>query len=112
MFNLAEAAPVDMDVHLDEEDNLAIYLPKPKRAAGVPKTIKSKRRPHVAPLTLRIAGAEALPFETSGFDTVIDTFGLCSYDDPMIALQEMVRVCRPGGKVRILRVKNAALFLC
>jgi methyltransferase OMS1 len=26
--------------------------------------------------------AEALPFESGKFDTVVDTFGLCSYEDP------------------------------
>lgn len=36
------------------------------------------------------------------FDTVIDTFGLCSYDDPVNVLNEMVRVCKPNGKILLL----------
>lgn len=43
--------------------------------------------------------AEALPFADNYFDTVIDTFGLCSVDNAHAAMQEMVRVCKPGGKV-------------
>ena len=37
------------------------------------------------------------------FDTVVDTFGLCSYDDPVAVLNEMARVCKqPHGKVLLL----------
>jgi methyltransferase OMS1 len=35
-------------------------------------------------------------------DTVVDTFGLCSYDDPVRALQEMKRVCKTDGRVLLL----------
>lgn len=28
------------------------------------------------------------------FDTVIDTFGLCSYDDPVAVIREMIRKCK------------------
>jgi methyltransferase OMS1, mitochondrial len=28
------------------------------------------------------------------FDTVIDTFGLCSYDDPIAVIREMIRKCK------------------
>mmetsp|Transcript_16903 Transcript_16903/g.26196 ORF Transcript_16903/g.26196 Transcript_16903/m.26196 type:complete len:273 (-) Transcript_16903:257-1075(-) len=43
-----------------------------------------------------------LDFPDSCFDTVVDTFGLCSYDDPVAVLREMSRVCRPGGKILLL----------
>lgn len=36
------------------------------------------------------------------FDTVVDTFGLCSFNDPVASLQEMARVCKPDGKVILL----------
>lgn len=32
----------------------------------------------------------------------VDTFGLCSFEDPAVALKEMQRCCRPGGKVLLL----------
>jgi len=41
-------------------------------------------------------------FRPSSFDTVVDTFGLCSFDDPVAVLREMERVCRPDGKIVLL----------
>ena len=41
-------------------------------------------------------------FPDNVFDTVIDTFGLCSYENPEIAINEMVRVCKPGCKILLL----------
>lgn len=46
--------------------------------------------------------AEQLPFADNSFDTVVDMFGLCSYDDPVRALREMSRVCKPGGKLLLV----------
>ncbi|GMH92827.1 hypothetical protein TrVE_jg10819 [Triparma verrucosa] len=36
------------------------------------------------------------------FDTVIDTFGLCSFDDPVRALKEMQRVCKKDGRILLI----------
>nr|CCC92299.1 conserved hypothetical protein [Trypanosoma congolense IL3000] len=46
--------------------------------------------------------AEQMPFMDNSFDTVVDMFGLCSYDDPVRALREMSRVCKPGGHLLLL----------
>jgi SAM-dependent methyltransferase len=43
-----------------------------------------------------VADAErGLPCADGSFDTVLDAFGLCSYEDPVAALREMRRVSRP-----------------
>ena len=48
---------------------------------------------------LLVADAARLAqFSDDSFDTVVDTFGLCSFDDPVAVLKEMQRVCKPDGK--------------
>eukprot|EP00890_Picochlorum_soloecismus_P006603 jgi/Picsp_1/768/NSC_04257-R1_protein integral to the mitochondrial membrane len=41
-------------------------------------------------------------FQQECFDSVVDTFGLCSCSDPVKALSEIVRVTKPGGKILLL----------
>ena len=51
----------------------------------------------------RVCDAAIAPFESESFDAVVDTFGLCSFEDPVAALREMSRVCRGKKKKK----KNA-----
>lgn len=51
------------------------------------------------PVTLRQGNAHALPFGDDSFDTVVCTFGLCAIPDTDAAIDEMIRVLRPGGKL-------------
>ena len=46
---------------------------------------------------LREADATSLPFADDAFDTVVCTLAVCSVGDRGAALDEMVRVLRPGG---------------
>lgn len=47
----------------------------------------------------QIADAEQLPFENSSFDAVVSTFGVMFAPNQLKAASEMLRVCRPGGKI-------------
>lgn len=47
----------------------------------------------------QIADAEHLPFEDARFDAVVSTFGVMFAPHQAAAAREMVRVCRPGGKI-------------
>ncbi len=51
------------------------------------------------PVTLRQGDAHALLFADGSFDTVVCTFGLCAIPDHELAVAEMVRVLRPGGRL-------------
>lgn len=50
-------------------------------------------------IEFREADAEALPFADDRFDAVVSTFGVMFTADHERAAAEMVRVCRPGGKI-------------
>lgn len=45
------------------------------------------------------ADARALPFDDDSFDTVVCTFALCGITPPDEALEQMLRVLRPGGRL-------------
>jgi ubiquinone/menaquinone biosynthesis C-methylase UbiE len=45
------------------------------------------------------ADAEALPFEAASFDCVLSTFGVMFAPDQPRAAAELLRVCRPGGRI-------------
>ena len=53
-------------------------------------------------LTLRTANANKIPFEAETFNCTTIAFGIRNVDDPLVALQEMRRVLRPGGRSLIL----------
>lgn len=48
------------------------------------------------------ADAEALPFADARFDGVVSTLSVCTFPDPIRALREMSRVCRPDGRIFLL----------
>src|SRR6186713_16146 len=45
------------------------------------------------------ADAEALPYEDGSFDVVVSTFGVMFTPNQEAATSEMLRVCKPGGKI-------------
>lgn len=45
------------------------------------------------------ADAEALPFETGSFDVVLSTFGVMFAPNHAVAATELLRVCRPAGRI-------------
>jgi ubiquinone/menaquinone biosynthesis C-methylase UbiE len=46
-----------------------------------------------------VADAEALPYADASFDVVLSTFGVMFAPDQLRAASELVRVCRPGGRI-------------
>ena len=51
------------------------------------------------PVAFQEADAEALPFADSSFDVVLSTFGVMFTPNQQQAANELVRVCRRGGKI-------------
>lgn len=58
------------------------------------------RAERLAPI-LREADAEHLPFNDGEFDVVLSTFGVMFAADQQRAAREMLRVCKPGGRIAI-----------
>jgi SAM-dependent methyltransferase len=50
-------------------------------------------------ITFQEANVEALPFEDGTFDVVLSTFGAQFVGDQDAVAQELVRVCKPGGRI-------------
>lgn len=50
-------------------------------------------------IEFREADAEDLPFADASFDAVLSTFGVMFTPDQERAAREMLRVCRPGGRI-------------
>jgi ubiquinone/menaquinone biosynthesis C-methylase UbiE len=53
-------------------------------------------------LRLLCAGAESLPFADDSLDAAFVTLVFCSVPDPVLALRELRRVVRPGGRLLLL----------
>ena len=51
------------------------------------------------PATFQEADAEALPFPDASFDVVLSTFGVMFTPDQAKVASELLRVCRPGGRI-------------
>jgi methyltransferase OMS1 len=50
-------------------------------------------------------------YPDNSFDTVVDTFGLCSFDDPVGVLKELQRICKPDGKILLLEHGRSKSFV-
>jgi ubiquinone/menaquinone biosynthesis C-methylase UbiE len=55
-----------------------------------------------SPTLLVLADAEAQPYRSDSFDTVVATFLFCSVPDPVQGLREARRVLAPGGTLLLL----------
>jgi SAM-dependent methyltransferase len=79
----------------DGVDELILAEPDGSMRARLEKRLdRSGRRARVID-----APAERLPFADGSLDTVVSTLVLCTVDAPDLALREMARVLRPGGRL-------------
>jgi ubiquinone/menaquinone biosynthesis C-methylase UbiE len=61
-------------------------------------------------VTFQEADAEALPFGDATFDVVLSTFGVMFTPNQPRAAAEMLRVCRPGGKIGLANWTPASVI--
>jgi SAM-dependent methyltransferase len=68
----------------------------------VPALIERAKRRAAADgfdVDFRVADAQALPFLDTSFDVILSVYGVQFAPDQERAASEMLRVCRPGGKI-------------
>lgn len=53
-------------------------------------------------IDFQVADATQLPYQSHQFDIVSIAYGIRNVNDPLKAISEMARVCRPGGRIMIL----------
>jgi ubiquinone/menaquinone biosynthesis C-methylase UbiE len=61
-----------------------------------------------ADVDVRLGDAQDLDFPDNSFDDVVATFVFCSVPDPVLGLQELGRVVKPGGQVLLLEHVRSA----
>lgn len=86
--------------HLDEEvDRLVLVEPSGPMREQLATAIPPAHVPHT---TVVRGFAEDLPLDDDAVDHVVLSLVLCSVRDPRRAVDELARVVRPGGTVRVL----------
>jgi ubiquinone/menaquinone biosynthesis C-methylase UbiE len=104
---LQQASGKILEVAVGTGKNLT-YYPRDCRitAMDLSKAMLDVARNRAAKLSEHVsfsmADAEALPFPDKSFDTVVSSLSTCTFPNPIAALEEMGRVCRPEGKVLLL----------
>jgi SAM-dependent methyltransferase len=82
----------------DDLDDLVLAEPDAAMRARLERRLSRSGRS----ARLVDAPAERLPFPDGSVDTVVSTLVLCTVDAPDVALREIARVLRPGGRLLFL----------
>src|SRR5262249_3378964 len=72
--------------------------------AMIQQAAARQRAEGLANLTWVVADAVPLPFPDGAFSAVVTRYSFPHFPDPCAVLAEMVRVCRPGGRVTVADV--------
>jgi ubiquinone/menaquinone biosynthesis C-methylase UbiE len=102
---VSEATDQVLEVGIGSGFNLPFYGEGLSHIVGLDPSSKllqmarEAARRSAMPLTLIEGTAEAIPIEDRSIDTVVTTWTLCSVPTVELALQEMRRVLRPGGRL-------------
>lgn len=104
---LSKATGRILEVACGTGQNLPLFVPNSEITAVdlSPRMLEIARRnaiEHGLSVNLAVMDAENLEFPSGSFDTVVSTLSTCTFPNPVKALQEMKRVCRPNGMILLL----------
>ena len=107
-LELGSGTGLNLAHYPDDLDELILTEPDDAMRKRLEKRLRrSKRSARVLD-----APAEHLPLADNSIDTVVSTLVLCTVDAPDLALEELMRVLRPGGQLLFIehvRAESARL---
>jgi len=95
VLEIGAGTGLNLEHYPDDVEALVLSEPDPAMARRLERRVH-RARPEA---TVIRAGAEALPVPDASFDAVVSTLVLCTVPDPAIAVAELRRVLRPGGRL-------------
>jgi ubiquinone/menaquinone biosynthesis C-methylase UbiE len=104
---LSKASGKILEVACGTGQNFPLFAPDSEITAVdlSPKMLELARKnaiEHGLDVNLAVMDAEKLEFPDASFDTVVSTLSTCTFPNPVRALQEIKRACRPGGLILLL----------
>lgn len=104
---LSKANGKILEVACGTGQNLSLFAPNSKITAVdlSPIMLKIAREnaiKHGLNVDFAVMDAENLEFPDGSFEMVVSTLSSCTFPNPVQALQEMKRVCRPDGLILLL----------
>uniref|UniRef100_A0A0G4F9L0 Methyltransferase type 11 domain-containing protein n=1 Tax=Chromera velia CCMP2878 TaxID=1169474 RepID=A0A0G4F9L0_9ALVE len=107
-----------LEVAIGTGRNFDYYLlPKVKSITGTDFSrpmlkVAEQKKAKIDPIPLRLVVSNCLKmteFPDETFDSVVDTFGICSYEKPVESLREMGRVLKKDGELLLLEHGQAVV---
>lgn len=111
---LSKATGNILEVACGTGQNLRLFAHH-SRITGVdlsPKMLEMAREnaaKHGLNVDFAVMDAEKLEFPDGSFDTVVSTLSTCTFPNPVKALQEIKRVCRPKGLILLLEHGHSSM---
>jgi ubiquinone/menaquinone biosynthesis C-methylase UbiE len=97
-LELGSGTGLNLPHYPDDLDELVLAEP----AAPMRRRLKKAVRRGKRTATILDAAAERLPVDDGSVDTVVSTLVLCTVEQPVVVLDEIKRVLRPGGRLLFL----------